>query len=63
MTPIIYGKPRVSKALRPQPDAAIRRTFNRYDEENPDLPIETILEMTATHHSIPVSTTIAALWG
>ena len=63
MTPILYGKPRINRALRPQPDASIRRTFNRYNEENPELPVEDILKMTASHHSLTVSATIAALWG
>lgn len=62
-TMTLYGKPRVSKSLLPKPNYDIRLTFNRYERENPDLPIEDILEMTAAHHSITVSVTISALWG
>jgi len=59
----LYGKPRVSKSLLPKPNYDIRLTFNRYERENPDLPIEDILEMTAAHHSLTVPATISALWG
>lgn len=63
MTPILFGKPRVSRALRPRPDASIRRTFNRYNEENPDLSIDDVIAMTASHHDTTPSHIITALWG
>lgn len=58
-----YKGIRIGPNLRPKPNPTISDTFKRYDLENPNLPIETLIHMTAKHHNLSYETTIAALWG
>lgn len=46
-----------------KPDTQVSATFNRLNEENPELPIESIIEMTASHYDISPTQCIKALWG
>lgn len=57
-----HRKPHLPRIQR-TPDPQVQATFKRMEEENPDLPIEDILQLTASHLNLTPSTTIAALWG
>ncbi len=45
------------------PDAGVSRIFTKYDEENPDLSVEEVLAITASHFNTTPDTIIRKLWG
>jgi len=53
---------RVPRMAR-NPDMRVSSVFSKYEMENPDLPVEDILEITAKHFAIPTSQVIKKLWG
>ena len=45
------------------PDAGVSQIFTKYDEENPDLSVEEVLAITASHFNTTPVTIVRKLWG
>jgi len=45
------------------PDAEVSRVFSKYDEENPDLSVEEVLAITASHFNTTPAIITRRLWG
>jgi len=54
---------RIGPNWRRTPEQVICDTFNRLNEENPDLSIDDVIAMTASQHDTTPSHIISALWG
>jgi hypothetical protein len=54
---------RIGPNWRRTPEQVICDTFNRLNTENPDLSIDDVIAMTASHHYTTPSHIITALWG
>jgi hypothetical protein len=50
-------------ATIPRPNPSISATYSRLDEENPDLSVEEILDLTAAHYRTSRETIVKKLWG
>ncbi len=46
-----------------KPDLAVSVVFNRYEMENPDLPVEDIIGITASHFGVTPQVILKRLWG
>ncbi len=46
-----------------KPDPEVSRIFSKYDEENPNLSVEEVLAITASHFNTTPATIMKRLWG
>lgn len=60
---MIFFTGRFDRQISKRPDPVVSATFRRIDAENPDKPLEEVLDMCASNFNTNRSEIIRKLWG